>query len=89
MSTELSQLVPTLKVKELSPGTILKLELPTYEVEINTQYEYPKIKVEYSFDGRWASIEFFGPDPEASVAEIVKEAQALIEKFMRKKASAP
>jgi hypothetical protein len=82
--SELAQLIPTLKIKELPPGTIIKFEFPTYQVKIDA-HEETEIRVEYSFNGRWASIRFYGPDPEASIAEIVKEAQALIEKFMRKK----
>ena len=88
MSTELAQLIPTLKVRDLPYGSRVKIEVGNYEIEIDTKSEGPEITIEYVIDSsRWASVRIVGPDPEASIAEIVREAQALIEKFIKKKAS--
>ena len=84
--SSLTQLIPTVKVKDMPQGSIVKMEVGNYEIEIDTKSEGPEIKIEYVIDSsRWAMVRFVGPDPDASIDEIVREAQALIEKFIEKR----
>ena len=86
--SELVQLVPTIRVRDMPPGSLVKMEVGNYEIEINTRPAVPEIKIEYVIDSsRWALVRIVGPDPDVTINEIVREAQALIEKFIGKKAS--
>jgi hypothetical protein len=86
--SELVQLVPTIRVRDVPLGSLVKMEVGNYEIEIDTKSAEPEITIEYVIDSsRWASVKIVGPDPDVTINEIVREAQALIEKFIRKKAS--
>ena len=86
--SDIVQLVPTVKVRDIPSGLFIEIEVEDYEIKINSRLERPEIVIEYVMDSsRWGMVKIVGPDPEASIDEIVREAQALIEKFMRKKAS--
>jgi hypothetical protein len=87
--SSLTQLVPTLLVKDLPKGFIMKIEIDNYEVEVDYRnQEALEIFVHYteSLD-RWAEVRILDPNPDVTIDEIVREAQALIEKFIKKKAS--
>ena len=87
--SELAQLIPTLKVRDLPYGSRVKIEVGNYEIDIDAKSEGSEITIEYVIDSsRWVSMRINGPDPDVTLDEIVRETQALIEKIMRKKASA-
>jgi len=87
--SELTQLVPTIRVRDVPLGSIVKMKVGNYEIEIDTQSAGPEITIEYVIDSsRWASVRIVGPDPDVTIDEIVREAQALIEKFIKKASTA-
>jgi hypothetical protein len=83
MSTELAQLIPTLKVRDIPQDLVMSVEVGNYKVKISTRDE-TNIVIEYVGDGRWGLVRLVNPDPEIKVIDIVEEAQALIEKFIKK-----
>ena len=82
--TELTQLIPTLKVRDIPRGFVMTMEVDNYEVKISTRDE-TNIVIEYVGDGRWGLVRLVNPDPETKVIDIVIEAQALIERFIKKR----
>jgi len=87
--SELTQLVPAIRVRDMPSGSLVKMEVGNYEIEIDAKSAELEITIEYVIDSsRWAMVRIVGPDPDVTIDEIVREAQALIEKwFTRKKAS--
>jgi len=84
--TQLTQLTPAVKVKELPQNIVIKIETGEYEVEINTIHAEPMITVKFAVSlDNWSTIQFYDPNPEAMVNSIVEDAVALIEKYRSKK----
>ena len=89
---DVKELVPTVKVGEVPPNTVIKVEHEThgyYEVEINTKYE-PRITISlFLGSDSGATIKFYNPNPEASIESLVRDAITLIEKYRPKKTTEP
>jgi predicted DNA-binding protein (MmcQ/YjbR family) len=82
--SKIKELIPMVKVEEVPPNAVVKVEY--YEVEISTKYDELQITINFFLSSdSWASIKFYGPNPEASVESLIRDAIALIEKYQPKK----
>jgi predicted DNA-binding protein (MmcQ/YjbR family) len=91
---KIRELIPTVEVEEVHRDTVIKVETGNeihgyYEVEIYTKHNKPQITINFFLgsDG-WATIEFYGPNPEASIESLIRDAITLIEKYLPKKTEA-
>jgi hypothetical protein len=89
-SNKIKELIPMVKVGEVPPNTVIKVEIGEtqgyYEVEISTKYDEPQITINFALGSdSWATIKFYGPNPEASIESLIRDAIALIEKYQPKK----
>jgi len=84
MNDVIVKLVPTSCIRDLPQGLVMNIEVGDYTVKISTRDE-TNIVIEYVADGRWGLVRLVNPDPDTRVIDIIKEAQALIEKFMEKR----
>jgi hypothetical protein len=88
---KIKELIPTVKVEEVPPNTVIKVETGHeshgyYEVEISTKYDEPQITINFFLSSdSWATIKFYGPNPEASIESLIRDAITLIEKYLPKK----
>jgi len=85
MKDDIIKLVPNIKVRNIPDELFMQIEVGGYEIKINFRLERPEIEIIHVEEGGWASVKIADPDPDATIDEIVKEAQNLIEKFRRKK----
>jgi len=86
---KIKELIPIVKVGEVPPNMVLKVEIDHetgyYEVEISTKFNEPQITINFSLGSdSWATIKFYGPNPGASIASLIRDAITLIEKYQKK-----
>ncbi len=91
MDRKINELIPTVKVGEVPPNTVIKVETGHetqgyYEVEISTKYAEPQVTINFFLSSdSWAAIKFYGPNPETSIESLIRDAITLIEKYQPKK----
>jgi hypothetical protein len=74
-----SGLVPRTKIREIPPGTKMRLEADKYKVELVKTVDMTVLTIEYVTEkGGWGIIKLIDPDPNLSLNDLVLSAQVFL-----------